>query len=83
MIFATIASAQQIAPAVVDDDERSRIVEFEKHYDSYFRMFFGCQPNPTPTTRETCGVNPHPDAREKRLAREAAKKLFDLAEPRK
>jgi hypothetical protein len=71
-----------LSPRREYDELRERTLAHEIPYDKFLRKLFGCKPT-GPTDAENC--NPtlgDIDYAAFRKAREAAKKLYDLADPR-
>lgn len=66
-------------------DLHMRIMRFERAYNRFFRLFYGCPEDPSvPTGPETCDIlRGRLDLRAYTSAREAAKELFSLEDRRK
>lgn len=70
-----------LAPAIQPDFEAKDLLEFHAHYDVFFRDLFGC-PRHTTTIQECAPAQGLRNAAEFRQARELAKKVFRLGEPK-
>lgn len=70
-----------LAPAIQPDFEAKDLLEFHAHYDVFFRDFFGC-PHHSTTFEDCRPVETTRNLREFRQARELAKKVFRLGEPK-
>jgi len=73
LIFAAFTMLAQ-SPTL--DELKTRVYEFEKHYDKFFRKLYGC-PAEGQLSGEFCSSGRSTvDYREYELARRAAKRLF-------
>lgn len=84
LFFPRLLPAPQTFPAEILD-MHLRLIRFERDYNRFFRLFYGCPEDPAvPTGPDTCNMlRGRLDLRAYAKARETAKALFDLEDCRK
>jgi hypothetical protein len=80
VIVAVLLSTQAFSQ---DTELTGRILGFEKHWHLFLKQYFGCDMSQENIHESVCRpATGSTNYKEFRLSREAAKKLFDLAEPK-